>query len=161
MMMASIIQHAPQSSSQHAVTTTSTMGESLPPGTRTRHLHVDYLCNGSRHEAPTDRASSRLLHGARRRPTQGACSSLRVALRWRVLAPRQQASAGGFVFATEAAIKLRLVIEQDCGCSTVRGEGRLKVRALRCLWRVLATRDQVPAPAGGFPLQRKPPCSSD
>ena len=42
----------------------------------------------SRHEAPpTASASLRLLHGARwRRRTQGACSSLPLALGWRVLA---------------------------------------------------------------------------
>ena len=114
-----------------------------------RHSDVGCLPSGSTHQPPAvglslqrkppsssdcSSASLRLLHGARPWPTQGACSSLRVALRWRVLAPRQQASAGGFVFATEAAIKLRLVIEQDCGCSTVRGGGRLKVRARLGRW---------------------------
>ena len=55
-------------------------GECLPPGPRTCRWLC--LCIGSRHEeAPTDRASLRLLHGARRRPTQGACSSLPLALR--------------------------------------------------------------------------------
>ena len=38
-----------------------------------------------------------------------------------------------FAFATEAAIKLRQ-IEQGGGCSTVRGGGRLKVRARLCRW---------------------------
>ena len=40
---------------------------------RTTHLHLQVvcLCNGSRHEPPTDRASLRLLDGARRRPTEG------------------------------------------------------------------------------------------
>ena len=57
-------------------------GQCLPPGTRHLHLQdlVVCLCTGSRHEALTDRARSRLFHGARRRPTQGACSSLSMAL---------------------------------------------------------------------------------
>ena len=134
-----------------------------------RHSDVGCLPSGSTHQPPAvglslqrkppsssdcSSASLRLLHGARPWPTQGACSSLRVALRWRVLAPRQQASAGGFVFATEAAIKLRLVIEQDCGCSTVRGGGRLKVRARLGRWHSdgeclpLVVRHQ--GPAGGI-----------
>ena len=35
------------------------------------HLHVVGLCNRSRRETPTHRASLWVLHGARRRPTQG------------------------------------------------------------------------------------------
>ena len=171
----------------------------MPRGPATRHIgagaYVLCLCNGSCHQAPTDRARWRLLHGARRRPTQGACSSLPLALRWRVLAARSShqthrcrclralplqrkppsssdrsskvaaaprceaeadsrcvlasaagapsesacrqdhtpATVGGFAFATEAAMKLRL-IEQACRCSTVRGRGRLKVRARLCRW---------------------------
>ena len=81
-------------------------------------LQVDCLCIGSRHEAPTGRASLRVLHGAKRRPTQG--SSLPLALRWRVLTARHHAPgtpACGFAFATNAAVDLRL-IEQACGCRT-------------------------------------------
>ena len=52
------------------------------------HLQVRCFCNGSRHATPTDRASLRLLHGARPRPTQGACSSLPLILECRVLAAR-------------------------------------------------------------------------
>ena len=63
-------------------------GECLPPGPHTCNCRWLCLCNGSRHEAPTDRASLSLLHGARQRPTQGACSSLPLALRQRVLAAR-------------------------------------------------------------------------
>ena len=81
-------------------------------------VQVLCLCNGSRHQAPTDRARWRLLHGARRRPTQGACSSLPLALRCRVLAARTKDPhrCSCFAFATEAAIKLRRV-EQGGGCS--------------------------------------------
>ena len=81
-------------------------GECLPP--RPPTCRVLCLCNGSRHEAPTGRASLRLLHSARQRQTQGA---------WLVSA-WDTLSAECFAFATEAAMKLRL-IEQACGCSTV------------------------------------------
>ena len=50
------------------------------------HVQANVPLQRSRHdEAPNDRASVRLLHGARRRRTHGACSSLAVALRCRVL----------------------------------------------------------------------------
>ena len=106
------------------------------------------FCDGSRHDAPTDRASLRLLHGARRRPTQGACLSLPLALQRRVLAATTRHHArgtckanGGLPLQRAAGIKLRL-IQQACGCFTVRGGGGLKVRArLLCWhsgrWRVL------------------------
>ena len=94
----------------------------MPPRPRTRHLQVVWRCNGSCHQAPTDRAEA---------DARSVLSSLPLALRWRVLAATttHQTHACGFGFATEAAIKLRL-IEQACGCSTVRGGGQLKVRAL-------------------------------
>ena len=67
---------------------TPVSGEWRVVAVKTTHLQVVCLCEGSRHdEAPTDRASLWLLHGARRRPTQGACSSLPLALQaWRVVA---------------------------------------------------------------------------
>ena len=64
------------------------------PGTRVEsachhdHDHTAALivvCNGAAMQAPTGGASFRLLHGARRRRSQGACSSLPLALGWRVL----------------------------------------------------------------------------
>ena len=76
---------------------------SLPPALEWRVLAaatnapagIMMLCNGSRHEALTDRASLRLLlHDARRWQTQGACSSLPPTLGWRVLAAVSQAPAG-------------------------------------------------------------------
>ena len=61
-------------------------GECLRP--RPPTCRVLCLCNGSRHEARTGRASLRLLHGARQRQTQGACPiSFPVGRAWRVLAP--------------------------------------------------------------------------
>ena len=103
-------------------------------------------------ESPADQARLRLLHGRRlRRPTQGACSSLPLTL-WVEIACRQDhAPAGGFAFASEAAMKLRL-IEQACRCSTMRGAGRLKVRARLCSLhsRVESACHQNHAPAGGF-----------
>ena len=58
------------------------------------------------------------------------------------LVVRHQGPAGGIVFAMEAAMKLRLIaqamklrlIKQACGCFTVGGGGRLKVRAGLCGW---------------------------
>ena len=46
------------------------------------------MCNGAIIGPPTDRASLRLLHGARQWWTQGACLFLPLALWWRVLAAR-------------------------------------------------------------------------
>ena len=64
------------------------------------------LYNGSRPEPPTGRASLRLRHGARRRPTQGACSSLPLALGCgECLAP----GSTHLAFATEAAMNLGLI----------------------------------------------------
>ena len=98
-------------------------GECLPP-----EGGFCAIAARGRHEAPTDRASLHLLHDARWWRTQGACSSLPRALGgWRVLAATTtHLQDGGFFFATEAAMKLRL-IEQACGCSTVRGGGGLTV----------------------------------
>ena len=87
-------------------------------------LQVLCLRNGSRHAAPTDRASLRLLHSARQRRTQGACSCLCL---WHSDAATTHL-AKCFTFATEAAMQLGL-IGQACGCCTGRGGGRLKVRA--------------------------------
>ena len=125
----------------------------------TRDLQQDSACllslQPSRHEAPTDRPSLRLLaplHCARRRKRQrtpGACSSLPLALKWRVIAgpTRHQsacrhdqapAASSACILGNQAAMKLRL-IDQACGCSTVRGGGSgsgLKVRARLCLWHV-------------------------
>ena len=57
--------------------------------TKTKHLHgSDMPSHRSRHQAPTtERTSLQLLHGSwwRRRRSQGACSCLPLALRWRVL----------------------------------------------------------------------------
>ena len=62
------------------------------------------------------------------------CSSLPLALRcgeyfMQVLCLRKKSRQ----------MKLRL-IEQACGCSTVRGGGGVNVRARRSVWRVLAAR---------------------
>ena len=81
--------------------------------------------DGAAINAPTDRASLHLLHGARRWRTQGACSSLPLALGWRVLAVmtrHRHVSAGASFATTEPPSTLRL-IEQACTCSTVHGGG--------------------------------------
>ena len=93
-------------------------------------------------EATTDRASLRLLHGARwRRPQGGACSSLRLALlRWRVLATNDHAlaPAGAVAFETE--------LPPPCEATTDRASSWLLHGARRrrhqggaCHLRVLAT----------------------
>ena len=99
-------------------------GDGLPPRPS--------ICRGglvplhwSRHQALTsERASLRLLHGARRRRrrSQGECSPLPLALRWRVL------------------MKLCPLMEHARRCSTVRGTvgGGGKVRVRLCLWICLA-----------------------
>ena len=64
------------------------------PGTRVESAcrcgHTSALivvCNGAAiNEAPTGGARLLLVHGARRRRSQGACSSLPQALEWRALA---------------------------------------------------------------------------
>ena len=190
------------------------------PGT----LQAVCLCIGSRNAASTDRASSQLLHGARQRPTQGACSSLPLALRWRVLAarhhalgtrlsrwacycngsghaaptdraslqllhrarrrptqrpnqgacsclclwpsggqrlppaPRHNTPVGALPTQRKPCMQLRL-IEQACGCSTVRGRGRLKVRARQCRrsFSVESACHQDRATIYVLPLQRQPP----
>ena len=66
----------------------------------------------SRHAAPTDRPSLRLLHGARRRRrTQGACSSLPLALEWESACFVNQAPAadGVCLLCNQAAMQLRLI----------------------------------------------------
>ena len=89
---------------------------------------------------------------------QGACSSLPLALPWRRVlhAARTRHEAPGrwrSAFATEAATKLRLV-EQACGCSTVRGGGGLMQGACSSLplalpWRrvlhAARTRHEAPS----------------
>ena len=49
----------------------------------TRHLQVFAACTGAVDQAPTDRASLRLLHSASRRRRQGVCSSLPLAVEFR------------------------------------------------------------------------------
>ena len=185
------------------------------------HLQVVLRLRRSRQGAPTDRASLRLLHCARRRPTQRACSFLPLAHWWRerllaakpthlhhpanglllqrssdrsskraaaprcekeadsrcvlvfaclwalvwreCLPPATKAPAGVFgSLQTEAAMNLRL-IEQACGCSTVREGGGLKVRARVCLplgtqvERVLAACDQGTCNCGLSLCKRMPP----
>ena len=65
---------------------------------------------------------------------------------------------------TASIIDLRR-IEQACGCSTVRGGGRLKVRAHLCRWHsggeCLPPRPRTRHLHAGLALQRKPPSSSD
>ena len=62
-----------------------------------KHLEVVWLLHRSRHdEAPTDRASLRLLHGARQ--TQGACSSLPLAVRAESACCTDEAPGGGLAF---------------------------------------------------------------
>ena len=109
---------------------------------------------GSRHQAPTNQASLRLLRAASQRRPRGACSSLLLALGWRDSACHQD----NVCLCNGAAIKRRL-IEQACGCSVLRVKGGLKVRARRCLWHldgdtVLATRIM-------FTFAREPPSSAD
>ena len=61
---------------------------------KTRHFAgVCLRLQRSRYEAPTDQASLQLLHVARRRRTQGACSSLRLALGRRALCRRKQTNS--------------------------------------------------------------------
>ena len=79
--------------------------------TATSHLQVfgPRRRNGAAIKLRLVESSLRLLHGARRRRTQGACSSLPLALGCKVLAAaatRHQQVVG---FATETAIKLRLI----------------------------------------------------
>ena len=113
-------------------------GACLPPGTRP-HAPCRWcgLCDGSRHEAPTDRASLQLLHGARRRRTQDACSP-----------PAAGTLAKSACRQAPDTRHLHRLIEQACNCSTVRGRGRLKVRAaslpLAFRWRALAARHEAP-----------------
>ena len=103
--------------------------ECLPPAPRTCRWFV--CCNGATNGPPTDRASLRLLHGARRRQTQGACSYCYAGTPVEKCLPPTLSS--WFACATEPLLDLRL-IEQACGCSTVRGSGGLKVRACFCRW---------------------------
>ena len=129
--------------------------ECLPPRPSTRHLRAGALPLQRKLPSSSDRlskvaaapprcvaeADSRcVLVSAAGTPVESACRHDH--------AP--DTCCKRFDFATEAAIKLRL-IEQACGCSTVRGGDRPKVRARLCLWRVRACRqDQPPAPAGAF-----------
>ena len=101
----------------------------------TRHLQVFAACTGAVDQAPTDRASLRLLHSASRRRRQGVCSSLPLAVEFRVVAAmtRHLPARCSLGLCTRAAIKLRL-IEQACDCSTVRVGGGCKVHARVCRW---------------------------
>ena len=109
-----------------------------------RHVQVVCLCDGSRHEAPTDRASVRVVDSAtsRRRPTQRVharlcCSHSRGECL--ALGTKHQAHAREFALQVvclcdgSRQMQLRL-IEQAYGCSTVRGGGGLKVCACLCRW---------------------------
>ena len=140
-------------------------GTRMPSNRRTDQAPAGVLSlQRSRHQAPTGRASLRLLHGACCRHTLGACSSLSAALGRRVLAaptrhlqdgvlslqcsrhevanehtggvclPPCQAHAG-VRLCNGAATKLRLV-EQYCGCSTVHGASGHEVRARLCRWHL-------------------------
>ena len=56
-----------------------------------------------------------------------------------------------------AVMKLLRLIEQACGCSTVRGGGGLNVRARLCLWQlwwIVLVAMAIKEPAGVVPLQR-------
>ena len=106
---------------------------SNPPGhhkTRTINQHNDQRARMVNPCASGNMVTSLI----QQRRAGGACSSLPLALRWRVLAARHKAHQASvcrwIAFALEAAMKLRLV-EQACGCSTVRSEGRLKARLCR------------------------------
>ena len=78
-----------------------------------RSTCTDCVLQRSRHEAPTDRASlRRLLHGARRTGTQGACSSLPPGTQMQSACRPEQAPAL-IVWCNGAAMKLRLM-EQAC-----------------------------------------------
>ena len=84
----------------------------LPP--RIRHLPAGgfVLATESRHEAPNDRASVRLLHGARRRPTQGVCSSLLLVLcDAKCLPPGTRHLQMGLSSQRKAAMKLRMLTD--------------------------------------------------
>ena len=90
---------------------------------------------GSRHQAPTNQASLQLLRAASQRRPQGACSSLPLALGWRMLAARTRHLHDRVCLCKGAAIKRRL-IEQACGCFVLRVKGGLKVSARLCLWHL-------------------------
>ena len=61
-----------------------------------KHLEMVWPLYRSRHdEAPTDGASLRLLHGGRWRQTQGACSSLPLAVRVESACCTDEALSGG------------------------------------------------------------------
>ena len=148
------------------VTAAGTAVESaLPPVHRTPcTCRWCCLCNGSRHEAPTDRVEG--LGAARcEAEADSRCvlvTAAGTAVESALLpATARHARADGFVIATEAAMKLRL-IEQGSGCCTVRGGGRLKVRARLCRWHCggecLPPAHHAPCTTQVvLPLQRKPP----
>ena len=85
----------------------------------------------SRREAPTDRASLQVLHGATRRQTQGAGSSLLPSLRGAECVCRRDQAPAGVCLCNRCIWKLRL-IEQACGCCTGRNGGGLMVYACLC-----------------------------
>ena len=84
------------------------------------------FCKRSRHQASTDgQASLRLLHGARWTRTQGAFARLcRRHSGWSSACQHRPDTCNVF------CKRSRLLEEQVCGCSTVRGGQGLKVRVL-------------------------------
>ena len=82
--------------------------------TRTRHeapacRWFAFATKGVRAFRHIEQAGLRLVLGARRRPSRGACSSLPLALdRWRVLAAKHQAPARGLLLQRKPPMKLRL-----------------------------------------------------
>ena len=84
----------------------------MPLGTRHRHVQVVCLCNGSRHEAPTElvEQSLRLLHGVGRTEADSRCVLVAAAgTPVKQDACRQAPRTRRWcAFTTEAAMKLRL-----------------------------------------------------
>ena len=108
--------------------------------TAIRHLQCGL--HRRRHELSTDGASLRLLHGARCRRIQGACSSLPLTDGERL--PLESGTCN--VVCTQAVMKCQLM-EQACGCFImVRGAGGLKVRS--CLCRRHSDGERLPLESG-------------
>ena len=124
--------------------------ECLPPPPGTFECGSPLQC--SRHEAPTDPASSLLLHGARRMQTEGACSCLPLALGWRVLAvPIKHMQVSVITFATYSrhdAPTDRASSRLLHGPQRSRPEGACSCLPLALGWRVLAVPTTMGSPAG-------------
>ena len=122
-------------------------------------------CNGcvlqrSRHQAPTAGASLRLLHGARRTRTQGAFARLcRRHMEWSSACQHRPDTCN--VSSNGAAIKLRLLEELACGCSTVRGQLTKSVLVCAAGTRGGVVAAITPRHLHGLFFVTVPPSSSD